>query len=86
MNYGTLNRLNDVLANLQKDIMTVGFTIAGLMVVIYAILIMFDHNSGGKALSDRWGELRKVLLCAAIIAAASALIGLSHLLGGSLLP
>lgn len=84
MNYGTLQRLNAILSGLQQDAVTIGFTIAGLMIAIYCIMIMFDHDTSPTAHTKRWENLRKVLICAAIIAGAGALISFSRQLGGGL--
>ena len=84
MNYGTLNRLNDILSGLKNDAVTVGFTIAGLMVAIYAIMIMFDQDTSPSAHIKRWENMRKVFVCAAIIAAIGAIISFSQQLGGGL--
>ena len=84
MNYTTLGRLNTILMNLQKDAVVIGFTIAGLMVTITAIILMFDQDTSPTAQNRRWEGLRRVLISAAIIAAAGALISFSRQLGGSL--
>ena len=84
MKYGILNQLNTILANLQADAATLGLTIAGLMIVISAILILFDTNTTVGAHKDRWSELRKVFICAALITAAGAIISFSKQLGGGL--
>lgn len=84
MNYGTLNNLNTILSNLQKDAMGIGFTIAGLMLVIYAIGLMFDNDTTPVGQTKRWEKLRRVLIGAGIIAAGGTLISFSRLLGGGL--
>ena len=84
MNYSTLNTLNNVLKNLQSDAATVGFTIAGLMIVIYVMYIMFDTDTNVAAHNKRWEHLRKVFICAALIAAAGAIITFGQQLGGGI--
>jgi uncharacterized protein HemY len=84
MNYGTLNTLNGILKNLQADAATVGLTIAGLMIVVYVILVMFTDDTNVSAHTKRWENLRKVFLCAALIAAAGAIVTFGQQLGGGL--
>jgi hypothetical protein len=84
MNYGTLNTLDGILKKLQSDAATVGLTIAGLMIVVYVIMVMFTDDTTVAAHSKRWENLRKVFLCAALIAAAGALVSFGQQLGGGL--
>lgn len=84
MNYGTLNTLNIVLKNLQSDAATVGYTVAGLMIVVYVIMIIFDSDTTVGAHQKRWDKLRMVFLCAALIAAAGTLATFGQQLGGAL--
>ena len=84
MNYGILNTLNTILQKIQQDAATVGFTIAALMIVIYAILVMFDTDTSVTAHTRRWENLRKVFFSAALIAAAGAIISFGQMLGGGL--
>lgn len=86
MNYGALRSLNDILGNLQKDAATIGLTIAGLMIVVYVIMIMFENDTNVVAHQKRWKNLRKVFLCAALIAAAGAIITFGQQLGTALHP
>ncbi|GHO50839.1 hypothetical protein [Ktedonospora formicarum] len=86
MNYGTLKSLNGILGNLQKDAAVIGLTIAGLMIVVYVIIIMFENDTNVVAHQKRWENLRKVFLCAALIAAAGALISFGQQLGSALHP
>lgn len=84
MNYGTLNALNAILKNLQSDAATVGLSIAGLMIVIYVIIVMFTDDTNVSAYHKRWDNLRKVFLCAALIAAAGTIVTFGQQLGGGL--
>ena len=84
MNYGTLDTLNTILKNLQADAATVGLTIAGLMIVVYVIMIMFNDDTNVVAHQKRWENLRKVFLCAALIGAAGTIITFGQQLGGGL--
>lgn len=86
LNYSTLNKLNDVLKHLQADAATIGFTIAGLMIIISVILVMFDTDTNVAAHDKRWEHLRKTFLCAAVIAAAGAIVTFGQQLGGGLNP
>jgi hypothetical protein len=84
MNYGTLKTLNDTLKNLQADAATLGLTIASLMIVVSVILVMFDTDTSVGAHTRRWENLRKVFICAALIAAAGSLATFGQQLGGGL--
>jgi hypothetical protein len=86
MNYGALRSLNNILGNLQKDAATIGLTIAGLMIIVYVIMIMFENDTNVVAHQKRWENLRKVFLCAALIAAAGAIITFGQQLGAALHP
>jgi hypothetical protein len=78
---GTLNNLNNVIKLLQQHAATIGITIAGLMVAIYTIAIMFDTDTSPTARTQRWDKLQRVLICAGIIAGTGALITLATALG-----
>lgn len=84
MNYGILNTLDGIVKKLQADAVTVGLAIAGLMIVVYVILVMFTDDTNVAAHAKRWENLRKVFLCAALIAAAGAIVSFGSQLGGSL--
>jgi hypothetical protein len=84
MNYGTLNTLNSILQNLKSDAATIGLTIASLMIVIYSILVMVTDDTNVAAHHKRWENLRKVFVCAALIAAAGAIISFGQDLGSLL--
>lgn len=84
MNYGTLNSLDGILTRLKEDAATVGFTIAGLMIVISAIMIMFTDDTNIATHSKRWDTIRKVFACAVVIGAAGAIISFGQQLGGGL--
>lgn len=81
MNYGTLSTLDDVLKHLQSDAVVVGLTIASLMIVIYTIGVMLTDDTNVAAHNKRWENIRKVFLCAALIAAAGAIITFGQQLG-----
>jgi uncharacterized protein HemY len=84
MNYGTLNTLNTILQKIQQDAAGVGLTIAALMIVIYAIQVMFDSDTSVSAHTKRWENLRKVFYSAMLIAAAGAIISFGQQLGGGI--
>ena len=84
MNYGILSQLNGTLKNLQADAATIGFTIASLMIIVYVILVMFTDDTNVAAHQKRWENLRKVFVCAALIAAAGAIATFGKQLGGGL--
>lgn len=86
MKYGTLDTLNNILKNLQADAATVALTIASLMIIISVILIMFDTDTNVGSHAKRWEHLRKVFLCAALIAAAGAIVTFAQQLGGAIHP
>ncbi|GCE50593.1 hypothetical protein EI42_04413 [Thermosporothrix hazakensis] len=80
----TLNNLNTLIEQLQVHAATIGITLAGLMVGIYAMMIMFTNDNSPTTRSQRWEQLQKVLICAGIIAATGTLIqfaqSLAHML------
>jgi hypothetical protein len=80
----TLNNLNTLILQLQQHAVQIGITIAGLLVAIYAVKIMLEYDTSPAARSERWSHLKRVFLCAAIIAAAGAFVqlatGLGHML------
>jgi hypothetical protein len=84
MNYSILSQLNGILKNLQADAATVGFSIASLMIVVYVIMVMFTDDTNVAAHQKRWENLRKVFVCAALIAAAGAISTFGQQLGGGL--
>ncbi len=81
---GALDRLNQIVAQLQQHAATIGITIAGLMVAIYAIWIMLDNDTSPAARTERWAKLRKVFICAVIIAGTGAFVQFAQNIGGML--
>ena len=81
---GTVANLLRILTLLQKNAITVGLAVATVMVVVYTIRIMFDHDSSPTARTARWDGLYRVLICAGIIAGAGALITYASALGNLL--
>jgi hypothetical protein len=80
----TLTNLNHVVDLLQQNAAKIGITAAGLLVAIYCVGIMLNSDSSPTARTERWEKLRRVFLCAAIIAAAGAFVQLATGLGGML--
>ncbi|RAQ98536.1 hypothetical protein [Thermogemmatispora tikiterensis] len=76
-----LNALNEIVTLLQQNAAKIGITIAGLMVAVYAIAIMLDNDQSPTARTERWAKLKRVFICAAIIAGASAFVSLATGLG-----
>ncbi len=81
---GALDKLNQVVVTLQQHAATIGITTAGLMVAIYAIWIMMDNDQSPMHRTERWAQLRKVFICAVIIAATGAFVQFAQSLGGML--
>jgi cytochrome bd-type quinol oxidase subunit 2 len=81
---GTFDRLNQVVAVLQQHAATIGITTASLMVAVYAIWIMLDNDQSPMHRTERWAKLRKVFICAVIIAATGAFVQLAQNIGGML--
>jgi Type IV secretion system pilin len=77
----TLTKLKTLVTMLQQNAVGVGVAIAALMVVVYAIQIMFDNDTSPAARNQRWEKLTKVLICAGLIVAAGALVQFSTGLG-----
>jgi hypothetical protein len=76
-----LTQLNHVVALLQQNAARIGITAAGLLVAIYCIGIMLNNDNSPAARTERWAQLKKVFLCAAIIAATGAFVQLATGLG-----
>jgi hypothetical protein len=54
------------------------------MVAIYAIWIMMDNDDSPIHRTERWSRLRKVFICAVIIAATGAFVQFAQSIGGML--
>jgi hypothetical protein len=78
---GTLNNLNAVLTLLQQNAAKIGITVAGLLVAIYAVMIMLNNDQSPAARTERWEQLKRVFICAAIIAATGAFVQFATGLG-----
>jgi hypothetical protein len=79
-----LDNLNNAISQLQQHAATIGITLAGLMIGIYTMIIMFNNDNSPTARTQRWEHLHKVLICAGIIAATGTFVqfatGLGHML------
>ncbi|HLG78656.1 MAG TPA: hypothetical protein VKX46_19745 [Ktedonobacteraceae bacterium] len=79
-----LTNLNNVVTLLQQNAAKIGITAAGLLVAIYCVGIMLNNDNSPAARTERWAQLKKVFLCAAIIAGTGAFVQLATNLGGML--
>jgi len=79
-----LTNLNTVVTLLQQNAAKIGITAAGLLVAIYCVGIMLNNDTSPAARTERWAQLKKVFLCAIIIAATGAFVQLATSLGGML--
>ncbi|GHP00760.1 hypothetical protein KSF_108070 [Reticulibacter mediterranei] len=77
----TLNNLDNIIRQLQTHAAAIGITLGGLMIGIYAMLIMLSHDSSAMANRNRWEHLQKVLICAGIIAGTGAFMQFAQGLG-----
>jgi len=80
----TMTNLTRIITALQQDAAKIGVSLAVLLVVINAIIIMFDNDTSPTARTHRWERLRRVLICAAIIAIAGVLVQFVTSIGGML--
>ncbi len=76
-----LTNLNTVVTLLQQNAARIGITTAGLLVAIYCVGIMLNNDTSPAARSERWSQLKKVFVCAAIIAGTGAFVQLATGLG-----
>lgn len=81
---GLLENLNTILSQLQDHLTTIGFTVAGLMIAAYAIMIMLSSEPSIKGHTNRWQNLEKVLICAVVIAGIAPAIAFAKNIGGML--
>jgi len=79
-----LNNLNNVVSLLQQNAAKIGITAAGLLVAIYCVGIMLNNDTSPAARSERWEKLKRVFICALIIAATGAFVQLATGLGNML--
>ncbi|GAC1308981.1 MAG: hypothetical protein NVSMB27_46420 [Ktedonobacteraceae bacterium] len=79
-----LTHLNTIVSLLQHNAARVGITAAGLLVSVYCIGIMLNTDTSPAARTERWGQLKKVFLCAGIIAGTGAFVQFATGLGGML--
>lgn len=77
-----LTNLNHVVTLLQQNAAKIGITAAGLLVAVYCVAIMLNNDNSPAARTERWAQLKKVFVCAAIIAATGAFVQLATGLGG----
>jgi hypothetical protein len=76
-----LTNLNTIITLLQQNAAKIGITAAGLLISIYSIGIMVSSDNTPGARTERWAQLKKVFLCAAIIAGTGAFVTLATGLG-----
>ena len=78
---GALDNINTILTQFQTHAATIGITVAGLMIGIYAMIIMFSTDNSAMANRNRWEGLQKVLICAGIIAGTAAFVQFAQNIG-----
>jgi hypothetical protein len=79
-----LTNLNHIITLLQQNAAKIGITAAGLLISVYSVGIMLSNDSSPAARTERWEKLKRVFLCAAIIAGTGAFIQLALGVGGML--
>lgn len=70
---GALHTLDTILQTLRTYGIAIGGTVAGLMIAVYATGIMLDNDTSPAARALRWERLKRCIICAIIIAAATAI-------------
>jgi hypothetical protein len=78
---GAFDALNNIVSILQQNAAKIGITAAGLMVAIYSIAIMLDNDQSPTARTERWTKLKRVFICAGIIAGTGAFVTAATSLG-----
>ncbi len=78
----TLNSLNQLVTLLEQNAARIGITLAGLMVVVYSIIILANHDNSPAARAERWAHLKKTFAVAFIIGGTGVLVQLFVNLGG----
>jgi hypothetical protein len=78
----TLTNLNNVITLLQQNAAKIGITVAGLLVAVYAVSIMLNNDQSPAARTERWAQLKRVFICAVIIAATGTFVQFATGLGG----
>lgn len=78
---GAFDALNNIVTILQQNAAKIGITAAGLMVAIYSIAIMLDNDQSPTARTERWTKLKRVFICAGIIAGTGAFVTAATSLG-----
>lgn len=77
----TLTNLNKLLTTLQTHAATIGLTVALLLVAVYSTAIMLSNDNSPAGRAERWGKLRTVFICAAIIGGAGVFVQLATSVG-----
>lgn len=78
---GTLNNIVTIITQLTAHAMAIGIAVGGLMIAIYATIIMLSHETSAMANRNKWESLQKVIICAGIIAGSGAFIQFAQSLG-----
>jgi hypothetical protein len=78
----TLVNLNTIVQGLQHNAAIIGTTMAGLLIAVYSVAIMLNNDQSPAARTQRWEQLKRVFVCAAIIAGAGAFVQFATGLGG----
>lgn len=76
-----LSNLDTLLKSLQNSAATIGMTVAGLLVAVYSIAIMLNNDASPAARTERWERLKRVFVCAVIIAGIGAFIQFARGMG-----
>lgn len=77
----SFTKLIGLLTFLQTNASTIGVTIAGLLVIVYAIAIMLNNDPSPAARATRWEQLQRVFICAVIIVGFGFFVQLASGLG-----
>ena len=80
----TLTQLNTLLTQFQEHAAELGFSLAGLMIAVYAMGVMLSPDKSATALRNKWDSLTTVLICAGIIAGSLTAVHVVHTMFGSL--
>ena len=79
-----LTKLDNIISQFQQHAAAIGITLAGLMIGIYAMIIMFNLSNNPLTIDQNWKGLQRVLVCAAIITATFTFVQFSQNVGNML--